>query len=334
MAEEAILGYLESKDEISDSGHQKRDVDAYDEGRAYTATGSPEVQLFLAIPSEGIPKEELQKKLDPSVFKIGSAQAAKRKWVEMGKQLVIRKESCSTQRDEEIDALGAGQLAVVWPEIGSKAVGLAGLVCDRGLALGDLLGVLKEFFPRLGMSKLRFKPAYNPYTEPSMEIFSYHEGLGKWVEIGNSGMFRPEMLLPMGLPEDVRVIAWGLSLESRAWLYGMARLGPRSGTTWLGAMVLEESRLRRLAWATCLEEGSLARAVGLLEKWVYGPAGGREEEWAVETGRWVTDYCGPGPSGGALGCSLVGSVSKVGYFKDDDVKIGPEEHAILSGVRN
>ena len=37
--------------------------------------------------------------------------------------------------------------------------------------------------------------------------------LGKWVEVGNSGMFRPEMLLPMGLPEDVNVIAWGLSLE-------------------------------------------------------------------------------------------------------------------------
>lgn len=40
-----------------------------------------------------------------------------------------------------------------------------------------------------------------------------NEGLGKWVEIGNSGMFRPEMLLPLGLPADVKVIAWGLSLE-------------------------------------------------------------------------------------------------------------------------
>lgn len=46
-----------------------------------------------------------------------------------------------------------------------------------------------------------------------MEIFSYHSGLKKWVEIGNSGVFRPEMLLPMGLPEGVRVLAWGLSLE-------------------------------------------------------------------------------------------------------------------------
>lgn len=27
------------------------------------------------------------------------------------------------------------------------------------------------------MHKLRFKPAFNPYTEPSMEVFSYHEGI-------------------------------------------------------------------------------------------------------------------------------------------------------------
>ena len=51
------------------------------------------------------------------------------------------------------------------------------------------------------------------YTEPSMEIFGFHPDLNKWTEIGNSGMFRPEMLRPMGLPEDVRVIACGLSLE-------------------------------------------------------------------------------------------------------------------------
>lgn len=90
---------------------------------------------------------------------------------------------------------------------------IEGVVADYNLTLGDLLGVINEFFKKLGIEKLRFKPAYNPYTEPSMEIFSYHEGLKKWVEIGNSGIFRPEMLLPMGLPENVHVIAWGLSLE-------------------------------------------------------------------------------------------------------------------------
>ena len=50
---------------------------------------------------------------------------------------------------------------------------IEGLICDRGLTLGDLIGTLHTFFERLGLKKLRFKPAYNPYTEPSMEIFRY-----------------------------------------------------------------------------------------------------------------------------------------------------------------
>jgi phenylalanyl-tRNA synthetase alpha chain len=37
--------------------------------------------------------------------------------------------------------------------------------------------------------------------------------LDKWVEVGNSGMFRPEMLEPMGFPKDVHVHGWGISLE-------------------------------------------------------------------------------------------------------------------------
>ena len=88
-----------------------------------------------------------------------------------------------------------------------------GLVADYDLSLGDIIGTIETFFNKIGITQLRFKPAFNPYTEPSMEIFGYHPDLGKWTEIGNSGMFRPEMLAPMGLPDNVRVIAWGLSLE-------------------------------------------------------------------------------------------------------------------------
>jgi len=88
-----------------------------------------------------------------------------------------------------------------------------GVIADFGLTLGGLIGFMEVFFAKMGIHKLRFKPAYNPYTEPSMEIFGFHEGLDKWVEIGNSGMFRPEMLEPMGLPKDMRVYGWGLSLE-------------------------------------------------------------------------------------------------------------------------
>lgn len=99
---------------------------------------------------------------------------------------------------------------------------IEGVVADIGLTLGDLIGVLHGFFKKLGIEKLKFKPAYNPYTEPSMEIFSWHDGLKKWVEIGNSGIFRPEMLLPLGLPPDVSVIAWGLSTERPTMIkYGL-----------------------------------------------------------------------------------------------------------------
>ena len=90
---------------------------------------------------------------------------------------------------------------------------------------------MRVFFRKMGIEKLRFKPAYNPYTEvcafrshqlhlinacrsqPSLEIFAFHPLLNRWVEVGNSGMFRPEMLEPMGFPKDVRVHGWGLSLE-------------------------------------------------------------------------------------------------------------------------
>ncbi|KAF2767844.1 hypothetical protein EJ03DRAFT_328863 [Teratosphaeria nubilosa] len=91
---------------------------------------------------------------------------------------------------------------------------IEGVIADYGLTLGGLQEFLQGFFYASGIqSRLRFKPAYNPYTEPSMEVFCYHNGLGKWIEIGNSGMFRPEMLLAMGLPEDLRVYGFGLSLE-------------------------------------------------------------------------------------------------------------------------
>ncbi|ETW83920.1 hypothetical protein HETIRDRAFT_472263 [Heterobasidion irregulare TC 32-1] len=88
-----------------------------------------------------------------------------------------------------------------------------GVVADRGLTLADLIGFMRVFFKKMGIENLRFKPAYNPYTEPSLEIFAFHPLLNKWVEVGNSGMFRPEMLAPMGFPKDVHVHGWGISLE-------------------------------------------------------------------------------------------------------------------------
>ena len=99
---------------------------------------------------------------------------------------------------------------------------IEGVIANYRLSLGDLIGTLYEFFKKLGITQLRFKPAYNPYTEPSMEIFCFHNGLEKWIEIGNSGMFRPELLLPLNLPPDVNVLGWGLSLERPTMIkYGL-----------------------------------------------------------------------------------------------------------------
>lgn len=100
-----------------------------------------------------------------------------------------------------------------------------GVLAGYDITLGDLIGFMEDFFSKMGVDGLRFKAAYNPYTEPSMEIFAYHKGLGKWVEIGNSGMFRPEMLEPMGLPKNLRVLGWGLSLERPTMIkYGVSNI--------------------------------------------------------------------------------------------------------------
>ncbi|KAJ2551234.1 Phenylalanyl-tRNA synthetase, beta subunit, cytoplasmic [Coemansia sp. RSA 1933] len=90
---------------------------------------------------------------------------------------------------------------------------IEGVIVDKNMSLGSLIDFLDQFFRKMGLEKLRFKPAYNPYTEPSMEIFAWHEYFGEWIEIGNSGMFRPEMLRPLGLEEGVQVAGFGLSLE-------------------------------------------------------------------------------------------------------------------------
>ncbi len=89
-----------------------------------------------------------------------------------------------------------------------------GYIMGEGLTLRHLMGIITEFYAKLGLTKIRFKPTYNPYTEPSMEAAAYNPQLGKWVELINSGMFRKESLAPFGI--DVPVIAWGFGLERLA----------------------------------------------------------------------------------------------------------------------
>jgi phenylalanyl-tRNA synthetase alpha chain len=90
-----------------------------------------------------------------------------------------------------------------------------GIVVARDLNLRHLLGYLKEIALATGASKVRFKPSYFPFTEPSVELFVYLPRIG-WVEAGGAGIFRPEVTLPLGV--EVTVLAWGLGIGRLAML--------------------------------------------------------------------------------------------------------------------
>ena len=83
-----------------------------------------------------------------------------------------------------------------------------GIVVDKDANFRHLLGYLKEFFMKMGFPKVRFRPAYFPYTEPSVEIDVFHPEKKVWLELGGAGIFRPEVVIPL-LGEWVPVLAWG-----------------------------------------------------------------------------------------------------------------------------
>jgi len=83
-----------------------------------------------------------------------------------------------------------------------------GIVVDKNANFRHLLGYLKQFFKKMGFDKIKFTPAYFPYTEPSVEISAWHPEKKVWLELGGAGMFRPEVTIPL-LGEHIPVLAWG-----------------------------------------------------------------------------------------------------------------------------
>jgi len=93
-----------------------------------------------------------------------------------------------------------------------------GIVAAEDVTFKNLLGILKEFYSRLGF-KVRFRPAYFPYTFLSTECEIYLPEKESWIELGGAGMFRPEVLEPLDV--NTPVAAFGLGIERLA----MIRLG-------------------------------------------------------------------------------------------------------------
>lgn len=103
----------------------------------------------------------------------------------------------------------------------AEFIQVEGIVIDKNVTLCDLIGILKEFYLKMGFPKIITRPGFFPYTEPSMEVAVYSEKLGNWLELAGSGIFRPEVTYPWGIKYPTRVLAWGMGLERLAMLrYG------------------------------------------------------------------------------------------------------------------
>lgn len=85
-----------------------------------------------------------------------------------------------------------------------------GVIMEEGANLAQLIGTIEEFYHRLGFLGSKFRPGYFPYTEPSMEP-EVQLPDGRWMELGGSGIFRPEVTKAFGI--ETPVLAWGLGLE-------------------------------------------------------------------------------------------------------------------------
>jgi phenylalanyl-tRNA synthetase alpha chain len=115
-----------------------------------------------------------------------------------------------------------------------------GLVIDKGSHLGHLKWILEEFckaFFEVDQVKMRFRPSFFPFTEPSLEVdiqcrrdkgeIRFGEG-EDWLEILGCGMVHPNVLRNCGLdPDEYQGFAWGLGIDRIAMLkYGMPDLRP------------------------------------------------------------------------------------------------------------
>jgi phenylalanyl-tRNA synthetase alpha chain len=91
-----------------------------------------------------------------------------------------------------------------------------GLMVDRGVTMADLKSVLRLFAQSyLGQDvKIRFRPSFFPFTEPSVEVDMLWHGGVRWVEMGGAGMVDPNVLRAVGYdPEEVTGFAFGLGIE-------------------------------------------------------------------------------------------------------------------------
>ena len=91
---------------------------------------------------------------------------------------------------------------------------IEGIIHEEQASLPMLITTLKTFYSKMGYPDVRVRPAYFPYTEPSVEVDILWRG--QWLELGGAGIFRPEVTEPLG--SEWPVCAWGMGLERLAMI--------------------------------------------------------------------------------------------------------------------
>lgn len=93
---------------------------------------------------------------------------------------------------------------------------LEALVVDKGVTMVDLKSTVLQFVHGYFGSdtKIRFRPSFFPFTEPSAEVDVYFPALDRWVELGGCGMVHPNVLKNCGIdPNEYSGWAFGFGIE-------------------------------------------------------------------------------------------------------------------------
>ena len=93
---------------------------------------------------------------------------------------------------------------------------LEALVVDRNVTMADLKSTIMQFAHAYfgPQTKVRFRPSFFPFTEPSAEVDVWFEDKQRWIELGGCGMVHPNVFLNCGIdPEEYSGWAFGLGIE-------------------------------------------------------------------------------------------------------------------------
>tara|TARA_Y100001960_G_scaffold90362_1_gene97091 strand:+ start:2029 stop:3009 length:981 start_codon:yes stop_codon:yes gene_type:complete len=100
-----------------------------------------------------------------------------------------------------------------------------GIYVDKNVSFADHKGILEYFVKRMfgEKTKMRFRPSFFPFTEPSAEVDIWSEKRGQWLEILGSGMVDPEVFKSVDIdPEIWHGFAFGMGIERICMLkYGI-----------------------------------------------------------------------------------------------------------------